>query len=167
MEVSISMDPAIDDANLLEYLSFVNAVEDVSVHFDLAEKSACYLDYVKFASKHRVDVHTWGDEIDIDETVDSYNFSGKGSVVVMSVKCGASGQTFNPVALEKVKQVRAKYPNTRIIVDGGINDKNIALVRDAGADVAVVGNFLYVIYKSDGAKALCKAVARLSDTAHK
>jgi len=165
MELSISLDPAIDGGNLEEYLAVVNGLENVSVHFDLAKKSHTWLPHVLKNSAHRVDVHTWGEEIDIDETVDSHNFTDPdlNSVVVMSVKCGASGQAFNPSALEKVKQIKKKYPNLRIIVDGGINVKNIASVRDAGASVAVVGNFLYSIYKDKGETGLLQAVSKLLD----
>ena len=62
---------------------------------------------------------------------------------VMSVKAGASGQTFNPSALEKVKTLRANFPQKQIIVDGGINPDNSTQVTTAGASTLVMGNAIY------------------------
>jgi len=38
-EISVSLDPAIDAGNLTEYLAEVNTWPDVTIHFDLADKS--------------------------------------------------------------------------------------------------------------------------------
>ena len=64
-------------------------------------------------------------------------------ITIMSVKCGASGQSFNPSALQKIIWIRKNHPHLRIIVDGGINARNINTVMEAGADTAVVGSALY------------------------
>jgi len=64
-------------------------------------------------------------------------------VTIMSVKAGKSGQIFDSRALEKVIEVKMIAPNARIIMDGGINTKNIAMVKDAGVDTAVAGNYVY------------------------
>jgi len=61
----------------------------------------------------------------------------------MSVKCGASGQKFNPAALKKIRWIKNHYPNIRIILDGGINAGNIAEAKNAGANTFVVGNYIY------------------------
>jgi len=64
-------------------------------------------------------------------------------ITIMSVKAGRSGQVFDPRALEKVIEVKQIAPNARIIMDGGINAKNIAMVKDAGVDTAVAGSYVY------------------------
>ena len=69
-------------------------------------------------------------------------------ITVMSVKCGKSGQTFNSAALDLVKQIRALNPQAIITIDGGVNDTNIKLVKDAGVDVAVVGNYAKKCYEN-------------------
>lgn len=68
-------------------------------------------------------------------------------VLVMSVKAGFGGQDFQEPALEKVTKLsnyrasnNCKY---RICVDGGINEENIAKVRQAGADEVAVGHSLF------------------------
>jgi ribulose-phosphate 3-epimerase len=65
-------------------------------------------------------------------------------VLVMSVEPGEGGQTLIPETLEKVKEL-AKYREDNnldfdIEADGGINLETIQNVKDAGVDIAVVGN---------------------------
>ncbi len=63
-------------------------------------------------------------------------------VLVMSVEPGKGGQTFKKEVLEKINQLndlKTKY-NFLIQVDGGINDKNITLLKNI--DIAVVGSYI-------------------------
>lgn len=67
-------------------------------------------------------------------------------ILVMSVNPGFAGQSFLPKSLEKVQQL-AEYRELhglsfQIQIDGGVNLKNIAEVKAAGADIAVVGSGL-------------------------
>lgn len=59
-------------------------------------------------------------------------------VTIMSVEPGFSGQTFLPNSLAKIKELadyRAAHKlSFRIGVDGGINEENIKMVVDTGAD---------------------------------
>ncbi|MCL2569765.1 MAG: hypothetical protein FWE16_00985 [Firmicutes bacterium] len=84
--------------------------------------------------------------IDLDTSVDSVDkriFAICDVVTIMSVKCGQSGQSFNEIAIDKVRQIKTKFPKIRIIVDGGINADNIKHIRKAGVNTAVVGNAVY------------------------
>ena len=58
-------------------------------------------------------------------------------VLVMTVHPGFGGQKFITDSAEKIKQVR------EIEVDGGVNDQTIKIAKDAGADIFVVGSYLY------------------------
>ena len=69
-------------------------------------------------------------------------------IIIMSVKCGQSGQTFNPEALTLVPQIRALNPQAVITIDGGVNETNIKLVKNAGVDIAVVGNYAKKCYEN-------------------
>jgi len=64
-------------------------------------------------------------------------------VLVMSVQPGFGGQSFNPVALEKIqtlKKIREESGlSFRIEVDGGITAQNVAAVIERGADTIVAG----------------------------
>ncbi|MGJ0343601.1 ribulose-phosphate 3-epimerase [Aliarcobacter cryaerophilus] len=68
-------------------------------------------------------------------------------VLLMSVNPGFGGQKFIPSVIEKVKKLKElinkKNPNCLIEVDGGVSDKNIKELKDAGVDVVVAGSFVF------------------------
>jgi len=68
-------------------------------------------------------------------------------VLVMSVEPGKGGQKFLPSALDKITLLTALRQaggyRYLIQVDGGINAETAALVQTAGADVVVVGSYLF------------------------
>lgn len=68
-------------------------------------------------------------------------------VLVMTVEPGFGGQSLIPETLEKVKVIRKAIDengyNCNIQVDGGISEKNISLVTDAGANVIVAGTAVF------------------------
>lgn len=64
-------------------------------------------------------------------------------LLAMSVNAGFGGQKFNPVALEKLKSVKGKYPNLLLEVDGGVNLTTIADCYQAGASLFVVGSAIF------------------------
>jgi len=68
-------------------------------------------------------------------------------VLLMSVNPGFGGQKFISSVVEKAKRLKAlikkKNPNCLIEVDGGVNDKNIQELKDAGVDVVVAGSFVF------------------------
>jgi len=68
-------------------------------------------------------------------------------VLVMSVEPGFGGQKFMPEAIGKISdlnRIRVEQGlNYLIEVDGGINDETIQQVRAVGADIAVVGSYLF------------------------
>jgi len=68
-------------------------------------------------------------------------------VLLMSVNPGFGGQKFIPSVIEKAKQLKAmiekQNPNCLIQIDGGVNDKNIQVLKDAGVDVVVAGSYVY------------------------
>ncbi len=68
-------------------------------------------------------------------------------ILVMTVVPGFGGQALIPDTLEKVKALRKvideKGYNCNIEVDGGISEKNIKLVTDAGANVIVGGTAIF------------------------
>jgi ribulose-phosphate 3-epimerase len=68
-------------------------------------------------------------------------------VLLMSVNPGFGGQKFIPEVLEKVKELRnmaeRKNPDLLIEIDGGVNDKNAPLLKEAGADILVAGSYVF------------------------
>ena len=82
--------------------------------------------------------------IDGPTNIDSLNISldDLDLILIMGITAGASGQVFMPQILEKIKAMRAKT-NIIIEVDGGINDKNIADIKNAGANRFVTTSFVF------------------------
>ncbi|HWA97754.1 MAG TPA: ribulose-phosphate 3-epimerase, partial [Pirellulales bacterium] len=65
-------------------------------------------------------------------------------VLVMSVMPGFGGQTFDPVALEKLSALRAKLGDRVLLeLDGGIKASNIGQCTAAGAQLLVVGSAIF------------------------
>ena len=68
-------------------------------------------------------------------------------VLLMSVNPGFGGQKFIPGTVNKVRELRKLIEETGskalIEVDGGVNAETGALLRDAGADVLVAGNYVF------------------------
>ncbi|MEN6450946.1 MAG: ribulose-phosphate 3-epimerase [Thermoguttaceae bacterium] len=65
-------------------------------------------------------------------------------VLVMSVMPGFGGQAFQPVAVEKLRRLRAVCrPEVLLSVDGGVNLDTAVVVSEAGADMLVAGSALF------------------------
>lgn len=68
-------------------------------------------------------------------------------VLLMSVNPGFGGQKFIPNVIEKAKKLKAlieeRNPTCKIQVDGGVNNKNIQELKDAGVDIVVAGSYVY------------------------
>jgi ribulose-phosphate 3-epimerase len=74
-------------------------------------------------------------------------------VCIMSVNPGFGGQSFIEHTFEKVKQLahlrKVSDANFLIEIDGGVSSINARKLLDAGADVLVVGSF---VFKSENPK---------------
>ncbi len=81
-------------------------------------------------------------------------------VLLMSVNPGFGGQKFIPSVLERAVRLKdlilKRNPECLIEVDGGVSDKNIHMLRNAGVDVVVAGSYVYG--HSDG---VAEAIASL------
>lgn len=68
-------------------------------------------------------------------------------VLLMSINPGFGGQKFEDITYKRVKNLRKMIDqqglNTRIEIDGGVTDKNIKQLVDAGADTFVAGSHIF------------------------
>lgn len=68
-------------------------------------------------------------------------------VLLMSVNPGFGGQKFIPSTLDKIKKLKKLIIehncSTLIEIDGGVNHETAPLLKAAGADVLVAGNFVF------------------------
>jgi ribulose-phosphate 3-epimerase len=70
--------------------------------------------------------------------------SGADMVLVMSVEAGFGGQSFNPIAVERLRLLRQRFGADLLLeVDGGISVKTLPECRQAGADLFVVGSAIF------------------------
>ncbi len=68
-------------------------------------------------------------------------------VMLMSVNPGFGGQNFIPSCLDKIRSLRKildeKKLETRIEIDGGVNENTIGDISAAGADIFVAGSAIF------------------------
>jgi len=68
-------------------------------------------------------------------------------VLLMSVNPGFGGQQFIPSVLERAVRLKEltekRNPRCLIEVDGGVNDKNVHMLAEAGVDIVVAGSYVY------------------------
>ena len=68
-------------------------------------------------------------------------------ILLMSVNPGFGGQKFVPTSLDKLRRLRGMIDSrglkTRIEIDGGIDEYNIAEIVASGAEIIVAGSAVY------------------------
>ncbi|HNR43958.1 MAG TPA: ribulose-phosphate 3-epimerase [Methanofastidiosum sp.] len=66
-------------------------------------------------------------------------------LILMTVNPGFGGQSFIETMLPKIKEAKklVKGSDIEILVDGGVTEKNIKKIRDAGADILVAGSAVF------------------------
>jgi len=132
------------NGNLEQFLAKVvlGKIRSVCFHIEATDVDGA----LKLLQKIKLSATEAGIAIDQDtnpDQIDERIYTLCDVVTIMSIKCGASGRPFNPEALDKVRYIRAKYPNIRIIIDGGINESNAQQVKEAGVQTAVMGSAIY------------------------
>ena len=79
-------------------------------------------------------------ETSLDEIVDYLDQLDQ--VLIMTVNPGFYGSPFIPEIVNKISKLREISPNINIEVDGGITDKTINIVDEAGANMFVSGSYI-------------------------
>lgn len=118
-----------------------SGAEMISVHYETTPHIHNMVQRIKKAGRKAGIVLNPG----TPETVLAYLLDDIDYVLVMTINPGIPGQTFIPKSLEKIRNLK-KLIGSRSIqieVDGGINDVNAKQVQDAGAELIVVGGFLF------------------------
>ena len=85
-------------------------------------------------------------------------------ILLMSINPGFGGQKFENVTYQRVKKLRRMINeqelDTRIEIDGGVTDKNIKKLVEAGADTFVAGSH---VFKSPNPTEAIKRLKALSN----
>ena len=114
----------------------------ITVHQESTSRLYSCIEKIKNAGKKAGIVLCPGTSI---TTVDSCILDKVDMILQMTINPGEGGQKFYPEIIEKIKRIR-EYTGDREIdieVDGGIDNTNIRLCRDAGANVFVSGGYLF------------------------
>ena len=86
-------------------------------------------------------------------------------VLLMSINPGFGGQKFEDITYNRVKKLRKMIDeqglNTHIEIDGGVTNKNIKALVDAGANVFVAGSH---IFKSNNQPETIKTLKALANS---
>ena len=64
-------------------------------------------------------------------------------VLIMTVEPGFGGQKFMASEMPKVRELREKYPDLDIEVDGGLAEGTVDEAAEAGANVIVAGSAVF------------------------
>jgi len=86
-------------------------------------------------------------------------------ILLMSINPGFGGQKFEDITYQRVKKLRKMIDeqglDTYIEIDGGVTDKNIKQLVEAGADVFVAGSH---VFKSEDQKATISNLKKLANS---
>jgi ribulose-phosphate 3-epimerase len=86
-------------------------------------------------------------------------------ILLMSINPGFGGQKFEDVTYNRIKKLRQMINDqgldTRIEIDGGVTDKNIEKLVEAGADTFVAGSH---VFKSDNPTEAIKRLKALANS---
>jgi ribulose-phosphate 3-epimerase len=58
-------------------------------------------------------------------------------------KIGFQGQPFDPRVLAKVRELKRRFPERAVSVDGGVSIETAGMLRDAGVDRLIVGSAIF------------------------
>lgn len=88
-------------------------------------------------------------------------------VLIMTVQPGFGGQKYIEECTEKIEELKALIDeeglDVDIQVDGGINDKTLTTVLDAGANLIVAGSYVFKGDLEENAKSVRKVLDQYED----
>lgn len=113
-------------------------VDTILVHFESCSNHSDVISLVK--SKNKRVGFVLNPETSI-ESISKY-LDDLDQILIMTVNPGFYGSPFLPDMLKKISKLREIKPDLDIEVDGGITDKTINLVDDAGANLFVSGSYI-------------------------
>lgn len=117
-------------------------VSCITFHYEAAKDINYLIEYIKsFGIKVGIAINPETDINVLSEYLNNIN-----RVLIMGVNPGESGQAFIENTFNKVKNlndmINCNNYKTLIEVDGGINDKNIEILKQNGADIVVSASFI-------------------------
>lgn len=141
------------------YLEFIKAGANcITFHYESFKKSSKILEFIKLLKEQKVDVGMSvkpGTDVEVLEEYLAY----LDMVLIMSVEPGFGGQKFNVEAIDRIKKLKTMIKTgvykTKISVDGGINAETGAQAVAAGADILVLGSYIFKGNVKSNIKKVC------------
>jgi ribulose-phosphate 3-epimerase len=65
------------------------------------------------------------------------------NIELLAVDPGSSGQEFQEITIDKIKELRERGFDGKIVIDGGINLETAKKVKAAGADAIVSASYIW------------------------
>lgn len=83
------------------------------------------------------------------------------AVQLMSIdKIGGYGASFNSEVFDKIEEFKESYPDKPLIIDGGVNESNIAHLSELGTSAVIVGSAIWKSNDIEGAVKKLKDLAK-------
>ena len=122
--------------------NFVEAGADfITIHYEASPHPHRTLGYIRSKGVKSGIVYNPGTPLDsLKHLIDMVDM-----VLLMSVNPGFGGQKFIPSTIEKIKEAKEIIGDRYILleVDGGVNEQNAPLIKQAGANVLVAGSSVF------------------------
>ncbi|MDO8443486.1 MAG: ribulose-phosphate 3-epimerase [Candidatus Azambacteria bacterium] len=103
----------------------IEAIENMARLLDICREKEIEIGLALNPETANIMIEPWLNDVDL--------------ITFLGVHPGKSGQEFIPEVLDKIKALRQNFPNVKIEVDGGARKENIEELKEAGADIIVVG----------------------------
>jgi ribulose-phosphate 3-epimerase len=135
----------------------IDKVDTVLVHLESNYTSKQIINWVKNRGKRFGFVLNPETSLDkLSEFTDDLD-----QVLIMTVNPGFYGSPFLPEMLKKIQKLRSMNPKLDIEVDGGITEKTIQIVDQAGANMFVSGS--YIVKAEDVMQAINKLKKKIKE----
>lgn len=149
----------VEDPNTIPDLKLDTEVHLMVMHPDVILRS-----WIKHPNVKRLIVHVEGAG-NIQAVIDRVKASGKeislacnpdtpfqifepylnqiDGVLLLSVTPGKQGQPMQTDVLEKIKEIKKRFPQVSVAIDGGVNLENLPRVLKSGVDDIIVGSAIW------------------------
>lgn len=143
VKIPIDCHLMVERADTLIEQFFEGGAKLISVHIENNPHLNRTINHIKkLGAKAGVAINPSTPVIMLDEIIHDVDF-----VLVMSVNPGFGGQTFLKGALDKIRKIKLmmeeKKLHVKIEVDGGVSDKTLRALKEAGADWFVAGSYIF------------------------
>lgn len=128
-------EPSADDAR--KWLSA--GATSIILHLESSKDLNQAIDVLKDLVEIGIAINNTSNSDDLNKYIDRIQF-----VQIMGIrKAGFQGQKFETSTLDKVKEIKTKFPDLKVQIDGGVNIDNALLLKNVGADRVVAGSAIF------------------------